>query len=83
MAVYCVVRIRLDAETKNSATGARAEMRLSTPDYIRMAFIRGAQGRGIPFSMKVPNALMIEKAAHGEGDNKSENETILFKQSGV
>ncbi len=58
-------------------------MRLSTPDYIRMALIRVAEGRCIPVSVKVPNALMIEKTAHGEGAHKAEDETILFKQSGV
>ncbi|MGB3833303.1 MAG: type II toxin-antitoxin system RelB/DinJ family antitoxin [Mesorhizobium sp.] len=56
MAVDSVVRARVDAETKDSATKALAEMGLSVSDYIRMALVRVARDKAIPFELKVPNA---------------------------
>ena len=56
MATDTVVRARIDLETKNQATAALAAMGLSISDYIRMALVRVARDRAVPFEVKVPNA---------------------------
>ncbi|WP_431522468.1 type II toxin-antitoxin system RelB/DinJ family antitoxin [Shinella zoogloeoides] len=86
MRVDSVVRARVDAETKDSATKALAEMGLSVSDYIRMALVRVARDKAIPFPVKVPNAETIaamEKTARGEDVHKAKDAGDLFKQLGI
>lgn len=81
-----VVRARVDAETKDSATKALAEMGLSVSDYIRMALVRVARDKAIPFEVKVPNAVTaeaMEKAACGKDVHKAKDAEDLFKQLGI
>lgn len=83
MRVDSVVRARVDAETKDSATKALAEMGLSVSDYIRMALVRVARDKAIPFPVKVPTAETIaamEKTARGEDVHKAKDADDLFKQ---
>lgn len=78
-----VVRARVDAETKDSATKALAAMGLSISDYIRMALVRVARDKAIPFAMKVPNAetaASMEKTARGEDVHQAKDADDLFKQ---
>ncbi|WP_420959874.1 type II toxin-antitoxin system RelB/DinJ family antitoxin [Brucella sp. IR073] len=78
-----VVRARIDAETKDSAAKALAEMGLSVSDYIRMALVRVARDKAIPFPVKVPNAATVEtmeKTARGEEVHKAKDANDLFKQ---
>ena len=51
-----VVRARIDLQTKKDATAALAAMGLSVSDYIRMALVRVAHDKAVPFPVKVPNA---------------------------
>lgn len=86
MAVDSVVRARVDAATKDSATKALAEMGLSVSDYIRMALVRVARDKAIPFPVKVPNAETVEameKTAKGDGIHKAKDAADLFKQLGI
>lgn len=55
MAVDSVVRARIDANTKARATAALAGMGLTVSDYIRMALVRLANDRAIPFAVVVPS----------------------------
>lgn len=83
MKVDSVVRARVDAETKDSATKALADMGLSVSDYIRMALVRVAHDKAIPFAVKVPNADTIaamEKTARGEDVHRAKDAADLFKQ---
>ncbi|MCL6655672.1 hypothetical protein A6R70_25840 [Agrobacterium rubi] len=83
MKVDSVVRARVDAETKDSATKALADMGLSVSDYIRMALVRVAHDKAIPFAVKVPNADTIaamEKTARGEDVHRAKDASDLFKQ---
>jgi DNA-damage-inducible protein J len=83
MKVDSVVRARVDAATKNDATKALAAMGLSVSDYIRMALVRVARDKAIPFPMKVPNAAtleVMEKSARGEDVHKAKDAEDLFKQ---
>jgi DNA-damage-inducible protein J len=86
MKVDTVVRARVDAETKDMATKALAEMGLSVSDYIRMALVRVARDKAIPFPVKVPNATTLEtmeKSARGEEVHKAKDAEDLFKQLGI
>lgn len=86
MAVDSVVRARVDAETKDSATKALAEMGLSVSDYIRMALVRVARDKAIPFPVKVPNAKMVEameKTTRNEDVHRAKDADDLFKQLGI
>ena len=64
-----VVRARIDAEIKEEAAVALAAMGLSISDYIRMALIRVAHDKAVPFPVKVPNAVTI-KAMNELGSGK-------------
>jgi DNA-damage-inducible protein J len=78
-----VVRARVDAATKEDATQALAEMGLSVSDYIRMALVRVARDKAIPFPMKVPNAATVEvmeRSARGEDVHKAKDAADLLKQ---
>lgn len=73
----------MDAATKDDATRALAEMGLSVSDYIRMALVRVARDKAIPFPMKVPNAATVEtmeRTARGEDVHKAKDAEGLFKQ---
>ena len=86
MAVDSVVRARVDAVTKDRATKALAEMGLSVSDYIRMALVRVAYDKAIPFAVKVPDAATseaMEKTARGEDVHKAKDADVLFKQLGI
>lgn len=86
MKVDSVVRARVDAATKDDATKALAAMGLSVSDYIRMALVRVARDKAIPFPVKVPNAATVEameKTARGEDLHKAKDAADLFKQVGI
>jgi DNA-damage-inducible protein J len=80
-----VVRARIDAETKEDAAAALAEMGLSISDYIRMALIRVARDKAVPFPVKVPNAVTVKamKELEGGKGKKFDSADELFKDLGV
>ncbi len=55
MTVDTVVRARIDANTKARATAVLAAMGLTVSDYIRMALVRVANDRAIPFTAVMPS----------------------------
>ena len=69
MRVDSVVRARVDAETKDSATKALAEMGLSVSDAVRLMLVRVAAEKALPFDPLIPNettlAAMREARAGG------------------
>jgi DNA-damage-inducible protein J len=81
-----VVRARIDATTKAEAAEALAEMGLSISDYIRMALVRVARDRAVPFPVKVPNALTVEtmrKGERGEDMHYAKDADDLFRKLGI
>jgi len=56
MSTDTVVRARIDADTKNRATVALADMGLSVFDAIRLLMFRVADEKRLPFEVRVPNA---------------------------
>lgn len=81
-----VVRARIDAATKAEATKALAEMGLSVSDYIRMALVRVAQERAVPFRVKAPNALTaktLQKSRRGEDVHLAKDADELFRKLGI
>jgi DNA-damage-inducible protein J len=86
MAVDTVVRARIDAQTKEEATRALEAMGLSISDYIRMALVRVARDKAVPFPVKVPNALTAEtlrKSERGEEVHSAKDADDLFGQLGI
>lgn len=86
MASDTVVRARIDAATKAEATEALAAMGLSISDYIRMALVRVAHDKAIPFPVKVPNALTAEtlrKSERGEDVHSASDANELFRKLGL
>lgn len=86
MATETVVRARIDTVTKNEATIALADMGLSVSDFIRMALVRVARDKAVPFAVKVPNALTaktLHQSARGEDVHTAENADDLFKKLGI
>ena len=86
MAVDTVVRARIDAQTKEEATRALEAMGLSISDYIRMALVRVARDKAVPFPVKVPNALTAEtlrKSERGEVVHSAKDADDLFGQLGI
>lgn len=84
--VDTVVRARIDAKTKREATQALAAMGLSVSDYIRMALVRVAHDKAVPFPVKVPNALTAEtlrKSRRGEDLHAATDADDLFRQLGI
>ncbi|MCT8997677.1 type II toxin-antitoxin system RelB/DinJ family antitoxin [Chelativorans intermedius] len=85
MATDTVVRARIDAETKREAAAALAEMGLSVSDYIRMALVRVARDKAVPFPVKVPNAVTVRAMKEldaGKG-KRFESAEDLFKDLGI
>ena len=85
MATGTVVRARIDAETKEEAASALAEMGLTISDYIRMALVRVARDKAVPFPVKVPNATTIKAMKEldtGKG-KKFDSAEELFKDLGI
>jgi DNA-damage-inducible protein J len=86
MAVDTVVRARIDAQTKEEATKALEAMGLSISDYIRMALVRVARDKAVPFPVKVPNAVTAEtlrKSERGEEIHSAKDADDLFDQLGI
>lgn len=82
MATDTVVRARIDPETKERAAEALAAMGLSISDYIRMALVRVAREKAIPFPVKVPNAVTVEtlrKSERGEDVHTAKDADDLFR----
>jgi DNA-damage-inducible protein J len=82
MATDTVVRARIDPETKERAAEALAAMGLSISDYIRMALVRVAREKAIPFPVKVPNAVTVEtlrKSERGEDVHTAKDAEDLFR----
>jgi DNA-damage-inducible protein J len=86
MAADTVVRARIDSQTKDQATAALAEMGLSVSDFIRMALVRVARDKAVPFPVKVPNARTAETlnaSARGEDVSAAKDAEDLFGQLGI
>lgn len=86
MTTNTVVRARIDSQTKDEAARALAEMGLSVSDYIRMALVRVARDKAVPFQVKVPNALTaktLRKSERGEDVHPARDAEDLFDQLGI
>lgn len=86
MAAETVVRARIDLETKTAAKEALAAMGLSVSDFIRIALVRVAKDRAVPFDVKVPNALTektLLDSENGRDVHKARDSEELFRQLGI
>lgn len=86
MATDTVVRARIDTETKQRAAETLAAMGLSVSDYIRMALVRVAREKAVPFPVRVPNARTVEtlrKSERGEDVHTAKDAADLFRKLGI
>jgi len=86
MSTKTVVRARIDSETKEQAAKALAEMGLSVSDYIRMALIRVAHDKAVPFQVKIPNAVTaktLRKSERAEDVHSARGADDLLEQLGI
>lgn len=86
MTTDTTVRARIDARTKKQAAKALAAMGLSVSDYIRMALVRVARDKAVPFPVHVPNkqtAETLRKSERGEDIHTAEDAEALFKDLGI
>lgn len=78
-----VVRARVSPELKREATDALEAMGLSVSDYIRMALVRVARDKAVPFAVEVPNAVTadtLRASERGEQLNEARDADDLFRQ---
>lgn len=81
-----VVRARVSPELKREAADALAAMGLSVSDYIRMALVRVARDRAVPFAVEVPNAVTagtLRRSERGEELNRADDGDDLFRKLGI
>lgn len=84
--VDTVVRARIDSETKRQAAEALESMGLSISDYIRMALVRVAKEKAVPFAVHVPNeqtAKVLSMADRGDDVHNAKDKDDLFAKLGI
>lgn len=69
------VRARIDANTKQRAAHALADMGLSVSDAIRLMLIQVADERRLPFEIKAPNRETREAIAELEAGRGHKSRT--------
>jgi DNA-damage-inducible protein J len=77
MALSATVRARIDEELKQEVEEIFKQIGLTTSQAINLFMNRVKQDRGIPFDLKVPNALTLQ--AMEDADNNI-GETISYKE---
>lgn len=80
MKADAVVRVRLNAATKERATAALDTMGLSVSDAIRLLMLRAADGQRLPFDVKVPTSatsLAVKELELGKGQRFETPEALL------
>src|ERR1700692_3436253 len=76
-----MVHVRVDEKTKQRAAKTLAGMGISVSDAVRMLLVRVAEGKALPFDVKVPNATTVKAmraADKGKGKRMKSVDT-LFK----
>ena len=80
MKADAVVRVRIDAATKERATAALDAMGLSVSDALRLLMLRVAHEQRLPFDVKVPNTvttLAMKELDAGKGQRFETPEALL------
>lgn len=86
MATDSVVRARIDARVKETATAVLGEMGLSVSDAIRMMLVRVAAEKALPFEARVPNAATartLRRIERGEDLTSARDAADLFGKLGI
>jgi len=81
-----LVRARVDENLKNEAAAILADMGLTVSDVVRIALIKIAKEKALPFDLCTPNALTAEtlaKSERGEDVHPAEDADDLFEQLGI
>lgn len=82
MAATAFVRARIDETLKDQATEILATMGLTVSDFVRIGLTKVVHERGLPFEMRVPNALTAQtlaKSERGEDLHRFDSAEAMFK----
>ena len=86
MGADTVVRARIDLATKEQAAATLADMGLSLSDFIRMALVRVARDKAVPFAVEAPDVLTaktLRAAERGEDLHAASDAADLFEKLGI
>ena len=83
MARTATIQARIDPKVKSEAQKILSALNISMSEAISLYLTQVALHRGIPFEVKIPNALTVEtirKADNGEELNTVDSVDELFKE---
>ena len=83
MARTATIQARIDPKVKSEAQKILSALNISMSEAISLYLTQVALHRGIPFEVKIPNALTVEtirKADSGEEVNTVDSVDELFKE---
>ena len=86
MTTDAVVRARISGQVRDEAASVLASMGLSVSDAIRMMLVRVAAEKGLPFEVKVPNAVTVRtlrKAEQGQDLERPKDAADMFAKLGM
>jgi DNA-damage-inducible protein J len=86
MSSSATVQVRIDEQTKTQAKKVLGALHLSMSEAICLFLRQVILHRGIPFEVKIPNALTretLEKAERGEDVKEFASVEELFKDLGI
>jgi DNA-damage-inducible protein J len=86
MSSSATVQVRVDEQTKTQAKEVLSALHLSMSEAICLFLRQVVLHRGIPFEVKIPNALTretLEKAERGEDVKEFATVEELFKDLGI
>jgi len=86
MSSSTTVQVRVDEQTKTQAKKVLGALHLSMSEAICLFLRQVVLHRGIPFEVKIPNALTretLEKAERGEDVKEFATVEELFKDLGI
>ncbi len=86
MAKDAMIRARTDGELKGEVEDIFHELGLTTTEAINIFYRQVKINRGLPFLVRIPNALTretLEKSARGEDVIKCKDEKDLFRKLGL
>jgi DNA-damage-inducible protein J len=86
MSSSATVQVRIDEQTKAQAKKVLGALHLSMSEAICLFLRQVVLHRGIPFEVKIPNALTretLEKAERGEDVKEFATVEELFKDLGI
>ncbi|MBS0457384.1 MAG: type II toxin-antitoxin system RelB/DinJ family antitoxin [Proteobacteria bacterium] len=86
MPATAFVRARIDEDLKDQATEILAALGLTVSDFVRIGLTKVVHERGLPFAMRVPNALTaktLARSERGEDLHRFESSKAMFEDLNI